>query len=43
MRGELKMRAAETGSSIGFIRDGMVAPTREFKHAPAAANLDEKK
>ena len=42
MRGELKKRAAETGTSIGFISEGMVAPTREFKHAPAA-ELDDKK
>ncbi len=43
MRGELKKRAAETGMSIGFISEGMVASTREYKHAPAAVNLDEKK
>ncbi len=36
LRGELKKRAAETGSGIGFISEGMVTPTREYKHAPAA-------
>jgi transitional endoplasmic reticulum ATPase len=40
MRGELKKRAAETGTSIGFISEGMVTPTRERKHAPAA-NLND--
>ncbi len=38
MRGELKKRAAETGASIGFIREGMLEPTREFKHAPATVD-----
>ncbi len=38
MRGELKKRAAETGASIGFITDGMLEPTREFKHAPATVD-----
>ncbi len=41
MRNELKTRAAETGTSIGFISEGMVAPTREYKHAPAAVDLDK--
>jgi transitional endoplasmic reticulum ATPase len=41
MRGELKKRAAETGTSIGFISEGMVAPTREYKHAPAAVDLND--
>jgi len=40
MRGELKKRAAETGTSIGFISEGMVLPTREYKHAPAASADD---
>ena len=35
MRGELKKRAAETGTSIGFISEGMLEPKREHKHAPA--------
>jgi transitional endoplasmic reticulum ATPase len=42
MRGELKKRAADTGTSIGFISEGMVASTREYKHAPAAGLDDEK-
>ena len=42
MRGELKKRAAETGTSIGFISEGMVLPTREYKHAPAASADDLK-
>ena len=43
MRGELKKRAAETGTSIGFITEGMLSSTREHKHQPApAAELDAK-
>jgi transitional endoplasmic reticulum ATPase len=37
MRGELKKRAAEVGS-IGFISEGMLTPTRDRKHAPAAVD-----
>ena len=43
MRGELKKRAAETGTSIGFVPEGMLSSTREHKHAPASAELDGKK
>jgi transitional endoplasmic reticulum ATPase len=38
MRGELKKRAAEEASGIGFVSEGMLTPTREFKHAPAAVD-----
>jgi transitional endoplasmic reticulum ATPase len=43
MRGELKKRAAETGSSIGFIHEGMLESTREHKHRPAPVDLKEPK
>jgi len=36
MRGELKKRVAEEATGIGFLREGMLTPTREFKHAPPA-------
>ena len=32
MRGELKKRAASVKPSIGFLREGMVEPTRDKKH-----------
>ncbi len=41
MRGELKKRVAEEATGIGFLREGMVTPTREYKHAPAASGRDE--
>ncbi|MGN3974378.1 CDC48 family AAA ATPase [Tsuneonella sp. SYSU-LHT278] len=41
MRGELKKRAAEIGTSIGFISEGMLEPTREHKHAPAVVDRKE--
>ncbi|MCT2557596.1 CDC48 family AAA ATPase [Tsuneonella sp. YG55] len=41
MRGELKKRAAETGTSIGFISEGMLEPTREHKHAPAVVDRSD--
>ena len=42
MRGELKKRVAEEATGIGFVREGMVTPTREYKHAPAPASAAEK-
>lgn len=40
MRGELKKRAAAVRPTIGFISDGMLEPTREFKHGPDASDTE---
>jgi transitional endoplasmic reticulum ATPase len=40
MRGELKKRAAEV-FPIGFVHEGMVAPTREVKHRAAAERSND--
>ena len=40
MRGELKKRAAEV-FPIGFLHEGMVAPTREVKHRAAAERSND--
>jgi len=41
MRGELKKRAAETGT-LGFVPDGLLVSTREHKHMPAPAAIRKK-
>jgi transitional endoplasmic reticulum ATPase len=41
MSSELKKRVAEAATGIGFVPEGLLTPTREHKHAPAA--VDRKK